>query len=69
MICSICLFSAIKSPEKACYIQKRVFEEKTPKFFKETWFDEELENLLRERQLAYEKYSKISSPESWSAYC
>ena len=44
------------------------FEEKIPKGFKETWFDEECKNLLRERQLAYEKYSKNSPPENWSAY-
>ena len=47
---------------------KNVFQKrKTPKLFKETWFDEEYKNL-RERQLVYAKYSKISLPKKWSAY-
>ena len=51
------------APLKNVFLQK-----KTPKLFQETWFDEENKNLLRERQLAYENCSKISSPENWSAY-
>ena len=43
-------------------------KKKTPKLLKETWFEGECKNLLRKRQLAYENYSKISSPENWSAY-
>ena len=45
---------------------KNVFLKK--KLFKETWFDGECKNLLREMQVADEKYSKISSPEIWSAH-
>ena len=43
-------------------------KKKSPNVFKETWLDQECKNLLRERQLDYEKYTKISSPENWSAY-
>ena len=46
-----------------------VFTKKqNPKFFKETLFDEECKTLLRERQMAYEKYLKNSPSEDWSAY-
>ena len=41
---------------------------KTPKLFEDISFDEKSKNLPRERQLAYEKYSKISSTKNWSAY-
>ena len=55
--------------KQAGSFQKRVSgENKTPKLFKETWFDEECENLLQERQLAYKKNSKFSSCQNCSAY-
>ena len=47
---------------------KKNFLKKTPKLFKETWFDKECKNLQRERQLAFEKDSKNSSSGNWSAY-
>ena len=54
--------------EKLAPFKKVFLRKKTPKLFKETWFDEECKNLLRERQLAFEKYSKNSSSGNWSAY-
>ena len=45
--------------KQAGSFQKRVSgENKTPNFFKETWFDEECENLLQERQLAIKKNTR-----------
>ena len=48
--------------EKHAPLKNVLWKKKTPKFVKETWFDEEFKNLIRQRQLAYEKYSKNSSP-------
>ena len=61
-------YTAYFSYGKACSFQKRNPEEKNSETFQRNRFDRECKNLLRERQLAYEKYSKISSPENCSAY-
>ena len=57
---SICLYICYQVLWKSSLLSKRASgENKTPKLFKETWFDEESKNILREWQLAFEKYSKI----------
>ena len=63
----VCFFLSSSALKKYAPFKNVFQKRKIPKLFKETWFDEEYKNL-RERQLVYAKYSKISSPEKWSAY-
>ena len=66
-ICSIRLHICHRVQWKACSSQKSVPDEKNPKISKETWFDQECKNLLREHQVPYEEYCHSMS-NKWSTH-
>ena len=71
MTSSICFCICYQVPWKSMLLSKTCSWRKSLRNFSRNakkMFDEECKNLLRERQLTYEKYFKISSPENWSGY-
>ena len=50
-------------PSKKIFLRKR-----TPKLFKESWYDSECKTLTQARQAAYHEYCNNTSAQTWSTY-
>ena len=51
------------APVKKIFLRKR-----TPKLFKESWYDSECKTLTQARQAAYYEYCNNTSAQTWSTY-
>ena len=54
--------------EKHAPVKKIFLRKRTPKLFKESWYDSECKTLTQARQAAYHEYCNNTSAQTWSTY-